>query len=228
MGALTFRTPRRRFKPSGLQQTHRRSRFLLPRASLSESFQSAGTVQRHSPPTPPSRPTRFKISPQSYVASAGTTIGPDEGPKLPCGFKKKKKKKRRPSRPLDYCLGKPEISGAPIPPPSLPTHTHTHRAADTDSYEPPHPGSISRHFAQKKYYLLIPECPFRYFLTFHFLFHSVTAEAPRAPPPLQFGPSSPSPPPSWVRRPVTVGYIFHPHNTLNSSTIKKEIGTVSP
>ncbi len=113
-------------------------------------FYPRETLKRNTLP-----PTRKK----SYVASARTTIGPTRVLNFPAVSTKK----RRPSRPADYCLGKPEISGAPNPPPlflRLQPRTCTHTSAS----------SISRHFSkEKKYYLLIPDCPFRYFLTFHFL-----------------------------------------------------------
>lgn len=70
-------------------------------------------------------PPTFKIDPGSYVASVGSTIAPTRVLNFPSDSKKKKKK-GRPSRPLDYCLGKPEISGAPKLP-SFPLRVTTAR-----------------------------------------------------------------------------------------------------
>lgn len=99
-------------------------------------------------------PPTFKIDPGSYVASVGSTIAPTRV----LNFPSDSKKKGRPSRPLDYCLGKPEISGAPKPP-SSPLRVTTARK---------HPQHHFQHFNTfPKYYLLIPDRPFRYFLTFH-------------------------------------------------------------
>ena len=83
-----------------------------------------------------SRPPTFKIAPTELRGLGGNNNRADEGPKVPCGFKKKKKKKRRPSsRPVDYCLGKPEISGAPEPPLSFRvTAAHTHPEAPAAAY----------------------------------------------------------------------------------------------
>lgn len=100
----------RKFKTFGVQS----SRFfffflLLPCASLSGSFfkTNHSEAQRSA-----SLPT-LQMSPHTATwPQWGATIGADEGPKLPCGLEKKG---RRPSRPLDYCLGKPEISGAQDP-----------------------------------------------------------------------------------------------------------------
>ena len=116
-----------------------------------------------------SRPPTFKIAPTELRGLGGNNNRADEGPKVPCGLKKKKKKKatmgfagrggkkkgadggpnipydskkkkkkkkRRPSsRPVDYCLGKPEISGAPEPPLSFRvTAAHTHPEAPAAAY----------------------------------------------------------------------------------------------
>lgn len=103
----TSPSPRTKFKPSGLQSHWTRS--LLPGASLSVSFFTLlfTLIKATLPPT-------FKIDPGSYVASVGSTIAPTRV----LNFPSDSKKKGRPSRPLDYCLGKPEISGAPKPPSS--------------------------------------------------------------------------------------------------------------
>ena len=78
---------------------------------------------------------RLKSPPRSYVASVGTTIGPMRVLKFPAVSKKKKKKRRPSSRPVDYCLGKPEISGAPEPPLSFRvTAAHTHPEAPAAAY----------------------------------------------------------------------------------------------
>lgn len=143
-------------KPFGLRSSW--TRILPPmRISLSLSgsfFYPRETLKRNARP-----PTRKK----SYVASVRTTIGPTRVLNFPAVSQKKK---RRPSRPVDYCLGKPEISGAPNPPSLFLRYSRAHAPT------PPPPAAFGDIFPQnkkKKYYLLIPDCPFRYFLTFHFL-----------------------------------------------------------
>lgn len=99
-----------------------------------------------------------------------------KGPKLPCGFTKK----RRPSRPLDYCLGKPEISGAPNPPLSfsLPVaHMHPYRT----------PAPLQDIF-HRKILLTYSRSSIQVFSHFPLSFHS--AVAPCAPPTIHCGPSS--------------------------------------
>ena len=130
-----------------------------------------------------SRPPTFKIAPTELRGLGGNNNRADEGPKVPCGFKKKKKKKkRRPSsRPVDYCLGKPEISGAPEPPLSFRvTAAHTHPEAPAAAYR-----DI---FRRKKILLTYSRLSIQVFSHFPLSFHS--AVAPCAPPPLHCGPSS--------------------------------------
>lgn len=95
-------------KPSACNQT---DFFLLPPPAMRISLRIIFLKQilhEHSASLP-----TFQMSPHTATwPQWGATIGADEGPKLPCGLEKKE---RRPSRPLDYCLGKPEISGAQDP-----------------------------------------------------------------------------------------------------------------
>lgn len=74
------------------------------------------------------------------MASVRTTIGPMRVLKFPA-VSKKKKEERRPSRPVDYCLGKPETSCAPSLPPLSPSALQQ-RAQSPAS-------SISRHYPHK-------------------------------------------------------------------------------
>lgn len=116
-----------KFKPSGLQSNW--SRLFPPCASVSGSCMSFRNTHKRT-----SRPPTFRIAPQSYVASVGTTIGPMRVLKFPA-VSKKKKKRRPSSRPVDYCLGKPEISGAPEPPLSFRvTVAQTHPESPAAAY----------------------------------------------------------------------------------------------
>lgn len=103
----------------------------------------------------------------------------------------KKEKRRRPSRPLDYCLGKPEISGAPNPLLSLCV-----TAASTHSYHPPAP---FLHIFHTKILLTYSRLSIQVFSHFPLSFHSAVAPCGPASAPLWpllcFTPPTPPHPP---------------------------------
>lgn len=97
---------------------------------------------------------------------AGDNNGADEGPKLPCGFFKKKEEEKKEatiaSSPLLFRGG--GNSGA--------RRRKIRRLDDLKKRRARTHATatgISITFPIKICYLLIPDCPFRYFLTFHFL-----------------------------------------------------------
>lgn len=156
--------------------------LLLPCASLSGSFfkrNHSGAQRLASLPT-------FQMSPHTATwPQWGATIGADEGPKLPCGLEKKG---RRPSRPLDYCLGKPEISGAQDPLLLLlPLSLFCVKTPHTHSYHAP-PSAAFPDNSHKIILLTHSRSSIQVFSHFPLSFHS--AVAPCAPPPaIHSGPS---------------------------------------
>lgn len=128
----------------------------------------------------------FQMSPHTATwPQWGATIGADEGPKLPCGLEKKG---RRPSRPLDYCLGKPEISGAQDPLLLLlPLCLFCVKTPHTHSYHAPPSAAFPDNF-HKIILLTHSRSSIQVFSHFPLSFHS--AVAPCAPPPaIHSGPS---------------------------------------
>lgn len=87
-----------------------------------------------------------------------------------------KKKKKGDHRVLDYCLGKPEISGAPNPPLSLCV-----TAASTHSYHPPAP---FLHIFHTKILLTYSRLSIQVFSHFPLSFHSAVAPCGPASAPL--------------------------------------------
>ncbi|CAB1448604.1 unnamed protein product [Pleuronectes platessa] len=108
------------------------TRSVLPDASLPEPDAETTGIQdgiqkgSFSPRKHQTVPRVFGFDPRCYVAPGSNTRA-DEGLELRCGFKKKT---RRPSRPLDYCLWKPEPTCGCCFPASPAPHAAT-QPADT-------------------------------------------------------------------------------------------------
>lgn len=109
----------------------------------------------------------FKIGPESYVASVRTTMGPMRVLNFPVVSQK-----RRPSRPLDYCLGKTGDLWRPKASLPSPQRTRTH------NNQQQHFKTFSIEKNTTYLFQIVHSGIFHFPLSFH------SAVAPCAPPPL--------------------------------------------
>ena len=129
-----------------------------------------------------SRPPTFKIAPTELRGLGGNNNRADEGPKVPCGFKKKKKKKGDHHRVLSTIVWGNRRSPAPrsllyLSALQQRTRTQKHQRQLIETFS-----------AEKKILLTYSRLSIQVFSHFPLSFHS--AVAPCAPPPLHCGPSS--------------------------------------